>query len=128
MKNLKTLMSLIFIVFLPFNLRGGQEAEHIVIAKQILVYLQEEKHEEIIPFFDATMRQHLNQTALANIWRGMIMQYGPLREVTEIWTESKNDYLIVAQRCVFKKDTLQFRLTFDGNNGVAGMFFQPDQP
>ena len=61
-----------------------------------------------------------------NIWRGVVLQNGPFIEVTKVWTISTNQDHIVAQRCVFEKQVLQFRLLFDKSNKIASMFFQPD--
>jgi len=128
MHDLKKISTVIFVLLFFQNVpvalstAGDKEA----LARNILTYLVNEEPEKILPYFDETMQLYLSTRQLSSIWRGIVEKHGAFKLVKKTWTEGAPGNEIVVQRCEFKRGTVQFRITFDENERIAGLFFQPD--
>ena len=110
-------------VTLPNDVDSSSPAQ--AAAREFIVLLQQEKFEDSVKRFDATMTKALPVEGLRAIWQSMIQQNGALKRVLQSKAARVGDYDVVNTPCKFEKATIVVRVVLDEKNQVAGLFFLP---
>lgn len=122
---MKTIL-LSVLIFTTCNLYAQDTTKIKSVAGDVLNMLQNNKAEEVYVLFDAKMQSAMQPNTLTSIWKSITNQHGPLKEVKDTWVETvQTTYKVVTQECQFGETLLDFKLTFDENGKIAGMFFTP---
>ncbi len=119
---------LLFLLFFAANQIYTQAQDTVKIksiATDVVNLLQNNQAEKVYALFDAKMQDAMKPNNLSSIWKGIADKYGALKGVKDIWVEEVPAYKIVVQACQFGETLMDFRLTFDEQGKIAGMFFSP---
>jgi hypothetical protein len=104
---------------------GGSSSPSQIAAHEFIGLLQEEKFDDAVKRFDATMTKAMPATSLRAIWQSIIQQNGALKRVLQSKTGRAGDYNVVNTPCEFENATLVVRVALDKESKVAGLFFLP---
>jgi pimeloyl-ACP methyl ester carboxylesterase len=96
-------------------------------AREFIALLRQEKFENAVKRFDATMAKALPVESLRAIWKSIIQQNGALKRDLRSQTVRAGGCDVVNTPCEFEKATLIVRIALDKQNQVAGLFFLPYQ-
>jgi pimeloyl-ACP methyl ester carboxylesterase len=98
-----------------------------VAAQDFIALLRQEKFDDAVKRFDATMTKALPVESLRGIWQSIIQQNGALKRELRSQTGHTGEYDVVNTPCEFEKATLVVRVVLDKKKQVAGLFFLPYQ-
>ena len=96
-------------------------------AGQLLQLMVAGKYEEATKDFDTQVSQAMPPEKLKQTWEAVTAQVGGLREQTAARRSQSGPHIVIDVDCVFEKSPLVFRLAFDQEHKIAGMFFLPPQ-
>jgi pimeloyl-ACP methyl ester carboxylesterase len=94
-------------------------------AQEFIALLQQEKFDDAVKRFDATMTKALPVESLRVVWQSTVQQNGALKRMSQSKKVHVGDYDMVNTPCEFEKATLVVRVVFDKESKVAGLFFLP---
>ena len=77
--------------------------------------------------FDETMKSASPPDKLQTLWQALNAQIGKFKKQTGTRIEKVAPYEIVYVTCEFEKSTVDFKLVFNQNNQIAGMFIVPTE-
>jgi hypothetical protein len=78
--------------------------------------------------FDERMKGALPSSKLAEMLDTILAQYGPYRTITGTREGELQGFRLVLVTCQFEKTSVNFRLAYDSNMHVAGLFYAPSPP
>jgi len=107
--------------------QGPSSSEKLAIqeAQKILEHLQMGNTTYPYAHFDKQMKAALPADQLAQVFSTLEKQCGTYQSATD-WNVKKNGiYTIVTSKVQFEKTTLQYLITFDLDDLIAGIFFKP---
>jgi dienelactone hydrolase len=97
-------------------------------ARQIVAQLTVEDFAAASADFDSTMAAALSPEKLAEAWKGIKAQLGPIVKEVGARMDEQAGYRIITLTTEFQRATLDIRVTFDIAGKVVGLFFAPAQP
>lgn len=96
-------------------------------AGQIVAQMRDGDWAGVVADWDATMRQKLTPDGLADVWRQLGANTGPLRAVGRPSAVRRGPFVIVDVPLAFEHGPMQARITFNRDGTVGGLFIQlPD--
>lgn len=101
------------------------EGEIIDLAEEFIDNLVDENYSSAAAFFNAQMKKAMPERKLKQAWEQLLQQAGPYKGVLEKRFEQGDDYAAVNVITEFAEMQLNIRVVFDGDNRVAGLWFQP---
>ena len=96
-------------------------------AGQLLQLMVAGKYEEATKDFDTQVSQAMPPDKLKQTWEAVTAQVGALQEQTAVRRSQSGAHMVIDVDCTFEKSPLVFRLAFDQEHKIAGMFFLPPQ-
>ena len=116
-----------FVVLMLFTVSIKAQSDSICInkAKQSLNWLNNNESVKLYNEFDKTVAAKISAEETATIWKQIISQVGDFVEVDTLITNTSSGNLIVDQVLKFEKTYLKYRLSFDDDNKISGIFFIP---
>ena len=96
-------------------------------AGQVLQLMVAGKYEEATKDFDTQVSQAMPPEKLKQTWEAVTAQVGALQEQTAVRRSQSGAHMVIDVDCTFEKSPLVFRLAFDQEHKIAGMFFLPPQ-
>src|SRR3989449_9208277 len=75
--------------------------------------------------FDPTMTAALPPDKLAEVWKSLNAQAGPLLKQTGARAAKEAKYQVIFVACAFEKAVLEAKIVFDESKRIAGLFFVP---
>ncbi len=94
-------------------------------ASEFVAHLAAEEYEDAFAYFDATMAEALPLDDLILTWNTVQQQAGAYVEEVKQERETQNPYEIVIVTGEFAEAYIDIRIVFDGDEKIAGLFFQP---
>src|SRR5947209_6117832 len=94
-------------------------------ARHFLDLCKAEKFTEATSNFDATMKQAMPADKLAEVWKGLIKQLGPLENMGAPRTDKIKTSTRVKIRCDFKTIPLDSIVSFNAGGQIEGFFLVP---
>jgi hypothetical protein len=100
------------------------EQKHIV--DTVLLYMQQEKFDKVVSYFDESIKIQLNKEKLASVWAQLQVQVGKY-EKSEFFKSQKIDKIgtKVIYKSYFGSTKLNFEVIFGKENKIIGMFYKP---
>ena len=77
--------------------------------------------------FDANVKQAMPATKLKQIWQTVTGQVGALQKQNAVRRTQAGPHTVIDVDCTFEKSPLVFRLAFDADQKIAGLYFLPPQ-
>jgi fermentation-respiration switch protein FrsA (DUF1100 family) len=77
---------------------------------------------------NATMKDALQATSLAQTWQQLLNQVGPFQQRLETRQQKYQQYDIVFVTCEFERANIDVKVVLDPTRAVAGLFYLPSQP
>ena len=96
-------------------------------AGQLLQLMVAGKYEEATKDFDTQVSPAMPPEKLKQTWEAVTAQVGALQEQTAVRRSQSGPHRVIDVDCTFEKSPLVFRLAFDQEHKIAGMFFLPPQ-
>ncbi|MCK5846156.1 MAG: DUF3887 domain-containing protein [Bacteroidales bacterium] len=97
----------------------------IQTAKQSLVWLKDGESNKLYENYDKVVAEKLSAETTAAIWTQIESQMGAFVEVDTLVTNTASGNLIVEQVLEFENSFLKYRLSFNQDNLIEGIFFIP---
>ncbi|MEE3372502.1 MAG: DUF3887 domain-containing protein [Planctomycetota bacterium] len=97
------------------------------VAGKLLELMVAGKFEEATKDFDTTVSEAMPPEKLKQTWEAVTAQVGVLKEQTAVRRSQSGPHIVIDVECAFEKSPLVFRLAFDQEHKIAGMFFLPPQ-
>jgi uncharacterized protein len=101
------------------------QPDHKEQARHFLDLCQAEKFTEAASNFDAAMKQAMPADKLAEVWKGLIKQLGPLEKMGAPRTDKIKTSARVKIRCDFKTMPLDALVSFNAGGQIEGFFLTP---
>lgn len=99
--------------------------EMIEKAESYISLLAEGEYEEVVKYFDETMKAELTPDALEEIWETLLEQAGNFIDQEFDSTEQVDDgYQLVFINGLFEATDVTFTITFDEDGQIAGFFMK----
>ena len=123
--RLNRLIPLIMFLF-GYNVVNAQiDSVCIDIASKSIEWLNTDNVESLCLKYDKAVAARLSVSTTSSIWNQIESQFGEFVKVDTLVTNTINDNFIVEQVLEFEKSYLKYRLSFNAENQIAGIFFIP---
>jgi dienelactone hydrolase len=109
----------------PLILTFAAQPDHKEQARHFLDLCQAEKFTEATANFDAKMKEVMPADKLADVWKGLIKQLGPLQKMGPPRTDKIKTSTRVKIRCDFKSMPLDALVSFNSGGQIEGFFLTP---
>ncbi|MEP6571562.1 MAG: alpha/beta fold hydrolase [Gemmatimonadota bacterium] len=96
-----------------------------IAAGEVIKLLVAEKFAAVAARFDATMAQALSVAKLAETWHGVVAQAGAFKRQTGATARAVQGRETVVVATEFEGAALDFTITFDAAQHIAGLFISP---
>lgn len=118
---------LIISIFIFFNFSAEAQSESVCedIAIKSVQWLNNDKSEKLFIRYSKTVADQISAEATAGIWKQLEGQYGEFIKVDTLIKSTANGSFIIDQLLAFSQGGLKYRLSFDANNSISGIFFIP---
>ena len=104
----------------------AQDAEHAKqVSLKVISWFQQKQNDSIYAMFDQRMQKAVTLEQLGMIWTSFESNDGPFQKHGQQKTSNFQNYLLVETFLQFEKKAYNFRLTFDAENKISGLFFVP---
>ncbi len=125
MRNIFKLIFLISIVFLFQKISAQDPQKCLQITNATLRMFQQGEGDSIYAFFNEDMKSRLPAEELSGIWSKLESSMGTFRGNDKPRGSKYQDYYLYQTQLRFEKKSLQYRLAFDKENKISGMYFVP---
>jgi len=122
--KLKSLL-IITLLFLVFNIQAQDKNLCKSIAQNTIRQFQNNNSDSVAAYFNDEMGSKLHAADLAKIWSQLETAMGKYKGVGASKGMQFDDYYQLETQLQFEKKNLNYRLAFDKNNRISGMFFIP---
>ena len=130
-RNVSILLISILFCFSFLNLKCSSEkskdSELTTLAKKFIYHLIKEEHEKSQLMFDETMKRVYPLEKQKSDYEMIISLFGEFESLLKTRIERVQGYDIVYVTCKFKNTKLDFKVVFDKEKKVAGLFTLPSQ-
>ena len=97
------------------------------IAFKVVDELAAEKFPEARESFSENLKQALPEEELKAGWENIISQVGPYQKRYGATADFKDGYNVLFVVCRFEKALIEIQMTFDQEDKIAGLFFNPKE-
>lgn len=127
MKNhyLRLAISVLLLSIVPRFVLASDIGNNVKTAREVITLLNAGKFKEVISKFDSTMKEAVPEERLSTLWTSLMKQTGEFQKVIGDTTFNIRGYDVVVVTCKFEKSAQDFRLVFDNEGKIAGLFFAP---
>jgi dienelactone hydrolase len=117
-------------LLLTCDLMAMAQREEIIkeISNKIAQQFIAGQYDKMTLRFDSVMISRLPPSELEHVWQSVNAFYGDFQMAGEVKLEYKPPLIITYIPFRFSKSTLDFKLSFDSNEKVVGLFLIPPQP
>jgi Protein of unknown function (DUF3887) len=91
----------------------------------ILNHLVKGEFDDVEADFNPTMKDAVPSSKLAEVWNGVVAQYGAFKSLGDPAATTEDGYRVVYVPMTFEKGVLRGKLVYDNTNYVAGFWIQP---
>jgi len=95
------------------------------LAEEFIADMHAEDFNSAVSFFNADMKKAMSERKLQQNWEAVLAQQGAYEGEIEKHIEESGDYRAVNIITDFAAGPINIRVVFDGDNRVAGLWFQP---
>jgi len=122
--NTKSIL-IILSLFLSIIARAQDPKLCTAISQNTIRQFQEGKTDSVYNYLNDDMRSRLNKESLAQIWSQLQASMGDFKGTGEPNGMKFETYYQIETQLRFEKQSLRYRLSFDKNNRISGMYFVP---
>jgi len=115
------------IVLIVFSISGFAQNDSLCksITIQSIDWLKNGETEKLHAYFTKKVASKLDVEKTASIWQQITSQYGEFEQIDTTYSKEIKPNLVVNCILSFKEGSLKYRLTFNEENKIAGIFFIP---
>ncbi|MCK5857502.1 MAG: DUF3887 domain-containing protein [Bacteroidales bacterium] len=123
---MKTLISL-FSIFLLVGINAQAQDPKVCqeINQKTIKQFQMGKSESVVAYFNDEMSSKLSAEDLAKVWSQLESAMGKYKGMGESKGSQFEDFYQLETQLQFEKKNLRYRLAFDKDNRISGMYFVP---
>jgi dienelactone hydrolase len=122
--NTKSIL-IILSLFLSIFVRAQNPKLCTAISQNTIRQFQEGKIDSVFSYLNDDMRGRLNKETLAQIWSQLQVSMGAFKGIGKPNGMKFETYYQIETQLRFEKQNLRYRLAFDKNNRISGMYFVP---
>jgi len=122
--KLKSLL-IIPLFFLMLNTQAQDENRCKAINLNTIRQFQNNHSDSVFNYFNDEMRSRLSAADLAKIWSQLESSMGKFKGIGKPTGMQFEDYYQLETQLRFEKKNLRYRLAFDKDNRISGMYFVP---
>ena len=115
------------IVLIVFSISGFAQNDSLCksVAIQSVSWLRNGEAEKLHSYFTEKVASKLDVETVSTIWGQISTQYGKFEKIDTLYSKGILPKIVVDCILSFKKGRLKYRLTFNEENKIAGIFFIP---
>jgi dienelactone hydrolase len=122
--NIKSLL-IVFVLFIGIASNAQDVNKCKAINKNTIRQFQNNHSDSVFSYFNDDMRSKLSAADLAKIWSQLESAMGKFNGVGEAKGMQFEAYYQLETQLQFEKKNLRYRLAFDKDNRISGMYFVP---
>ncbi len=124
--NLKSKIFLLLLIAI-FSVEAQAQSDSICqsISRQSVQWLQNGEASKLHQLFTPQVSEKLDLKNTELIWKQITDQFGEFKEIDTMFSKTVSGNLVVDCLLKFDKDFLKYRLAFNAENKIAGIFFIP---
>jgi len=113
-------------VFGPLRPCSAEEPKsRLVLGRDFIELLNDGKFAQAAERFDKTMTEVMPPEKLGEIWQELQRKSGGYKNIRRVGTERQGEYHVVLLDVLFASSAITFRLVFDKENRIAGLWLAP---
>jgi len=116
---------IVFVLFIGLVAHAQDVDKCKAINKNTISQFQNNHSDSVFSYFNDNMRSKLSSADLAKIWSQLETAMGKFKGVGESKGMQFEDYYQLETQLQFEKKNLRYRLAFDKDNRISGMYFIP---
>ena len=118
---------LTILILIIFSISGFAQNDSLCksITTQSVDWLRNGEAEKLNVYFTEKVASKLDVKTTASIWQQISSQYGRFDKIDTVYSKEILPNLVVDCILSFKEGNLKYRLTFNKENKIAGIFFIP---
>ncbi len=116
---------IIALLFSINKLYSQSKSDCSSIAEKSISWIQNNHADSLVNHFSDEVAAKLDEKTIASIWKQLESGYGDFLSIGETNFTKNNDALIIDQILKFKNAALKYRLNFNADNKISGIFFIP---
>ena len=115
------------IVLIVFSISGFAQNDSLYksIAIQSVGWLRNGEADKLHSYFTEKVSSKLDEETVSSIWEQISSQYGKFKKIDTTYSKGVLPRIVVDCILSFNKGRLKYRLTFNEENKIAGIFFIP---
>lgn len=126
MKNTIKFFAFLGIILIQgISLQAQDVKKCTAISEKSIEQFQNGQNDSIYAYFDEEMRKRLSIADLSQIWPQLELAMGKFIGIGEPKGMQFESYYQIETQLRFEKKNLRYRLAFDKNNRISGMYFVP---
>lgn len=119
------LLLIVLFVFSSYSAISQSEAVCKNIASEAVDWLGNDESDKLFVHFNETVSKQIDANTTASIWSQIEGQYGEFVSVDTLIMSMVKGTFVIDQNIKYEKALLKFRLSFDADNKISGIFFIP---
>jgi uncharacterized protein len=100
-------------------------ADRVALATGFMQSLVDGKYTEATGLFDAAVRKAMSPQQLQQLWESLLKQAGAFKSLGDTRSVTEGGYEIVFVACNFEQATLDFKLVFNADGTIGGLWVVP---
>ena len=115
----------LFLLFLSATGFSQDKERCRAISKSSIRQFQNGNVDSVYAHFNADMKSRLTTDDLKTIWSKLEMAFGDFKGTGPVKEMDYQDYFQISTQLQFEKSNLRYRLAFDKDNKISGIYFVP---
>ncbi len=123
---MKKIIVLLFVLMSHFMVFSMPKDRIEDLAETILNHFVNREFDEMILYFDETLKEALPEQRLDQVHTGLVKMAGPFKKQLETTTTNEQGFRVVYILCRHANKNLKMKAVFNQQDQLSGLFFLPE--